>query len=444
MEHHQLKFHHFWWLIVLVCHCEVTFGATRAPSWFYHRFYQHYQRHISDWWETNKEIQILQEYLRIPSVHPDPDYGPCVEFLQRQADSLNLPSTVHHPSLPEKPIVVITWQGSEPELPTILLNSHMDVVPVYAESWSHPPFGAEIDSQGRIYARGTQDTKGQGMAYLGAIRQLQSQGFQPKRTLHITYVPDEEIGGKHGMKAFVETQEFRDLNVGFALDESSPFDVENYFLFYAEKTMWRTILTATGQPGHAAILSENTAGEKFAAIIAKLMDRRQIEMEKVQEGIPLGNVTSINLTKVSGGVQTNVIPEKLTATFDIRLPPQEDLDEFEGQLRQWIEESGGGIELSFEEKDIKSPYVPIDNTNPQYAALQDLFTELNFDVRNEVLPMVSDSRYIRGKNIPAIGFIPMNKTPLLAHDHNEFIYASKYIEMIENFAKIIPKLTNES
>lgn len=48
----------------------------------------------------------------------------------RQAQSLNLPSKIYYVA-PGKPIVRITWIGQKPELPSILLNSHMDVVPVY-------------------------------------------------------------------------------------------------------------------------------------------------------------------------------------------------------------------------------------------------------------------------------------------------------------------------
>ncbi|XP_055694146.1 aminoacylase-1-like isoform X2 [Lutzomyia longipalpis] len=441
MEHHQLKFHHFWWLIVLVCHCEVTFGATRAPSWFYHRFYQHYQRHISDWWETNKEIQILQEYLRIPSVHPDPDYGPCVEFLQRQADSLNLPLIVHHPSLPNKPIVIITWQGTNPELPTILLNSHMDVVPVYPESWSHPPFGAEIDAQGRIFARGSQDTKGQGTAYLGAVRQLQDEGFQPKRTLHIMYVPDEEIGADHGMKAFVETQEFRDLNIGFAIDEGATAPFESLFVFNAEKTRWAPIFKAKGNPGHGAILAEKTSGEGFSRLIAKIMNYRQMQMAKLQNGVPWGNVTSINLTKVQGGIQTNVIPEELSAFFDIRLALDEDQDAYLEMLKGFIEEAGGNIELTFEVKDNPSPPTILDDSDPFWVTFKDTMTELASSLDLQIMPGVTDMRFVRPKGVRAIGFNPMNHTPIRFHAHNEFIYANQYMQAIKNFARIIEKLT---
>lgn len=53
-----------------------------------------------------------------------------MEFLLRQARSLNLPSNIYYMA-PGKPIVIITWIGKKPELPSVLLNSHMDVVPVY-------------------------------------------------------------------------------------------------------------------------------------------------------------------------------------------------------------------------------------------------------------------------------------------------------------------------
>lgn len=50
-------------------------------------------------------------------------------FLTRQAQSLDLPIKVYRVH-PKKPIVVLTWVGTQPTKPSILLNSHMDVVPV--------------------------------------------------------------------------------------------------------------------------------------------------------------------------------------------------------------------------------------------------------------------------------------------------------------------------
>lgn len=84
---------------------------------------------------------------------------------------------------------MITWQGTEPTLPSIVLNSHMDVVPVFEDKWTHPPFSAHIDAEGRIFARGSQDMKCVGVQYLAAIRALKKDGVTLKRTLHIMFVP---------------------------------------------------------------------------------------------------------------------------------------------------------------------------------------------------------------------------------------------------------------
>lgn len=113
----------------------------------------------------------------------------CIAFLKRQAEQLDLPIELHHPFDETKPIAVITWLGTDPSLPSIILNSHMDVVPVYAEQWTHPPFGAEMDESGRIFARGTQDMKSVGAQYLGAINALKTKGVRLKRTIHVTFVP---------------------------------------------------------------------------------------------------------------------------------------------------------------------------------------------------------------------------------------------------------------
>ena len=55
--------------------------------------------------------------------------------------------------------------------------------------------------------------------YLLAVERLKSQGFAPRRSIHLSFVPDEEIGGSDGMAKFLATDVFKGLNVGLALDE---------------------------------------------------------------------------------------------------------------------------------------------------------------------------------------------------------------------------------
>lgn len=69
-------------------------------------------------------------YAFFPSPPPTDE---CVRFLSELAGGLNLPVTVVHLD-PERPVVIITLLGTNPELPSVLLNSHMDVVPVFPVS----------------------------------------------------------------------------------------------------------------------------------------------------------------------------------------------------------------------------------------------------------------------------------------------------------------------
>lgn len=144
---------------------------------------------------------------------------PAVDFLKRQAADLGFDFQVAVPVTPKKPVVILTWVGTHPDLKSIVLNSHMDVVPVFEEFWTHKPFSADMDDEGRIFARGSQDMKCVGMQYLGALRYFKRMGMRFKRTIHCTFVPEEELGGVGGMRDFVHDHKFKDLNVGFSLDE---------------------------------------------------------------------------------------------------------------------------------------------------------------------------------------------------------------------------------
>lgn len=165
-----------------------------------------------------------------------------MQFLKRQAESLNLTFNVYRLFNEKSPIVVISWIGTKPTLPSIMLNSHMDVVPVFAEYWTHPPFGAEIDDEGRIFARGAQDMKSMAVQYLAAIRALKNLNQTLERTIHVIYVPDEETDSKYGMKPFVHHEVFKSLNVGFAIDEGSTNENDVYRIFYGERSNWSKLI----------------------------------------------------------------------------------------------------------------------------------------------------------------------------------------------------------
>jgi aminoacylase len=97
-----------------------------------------------------------------------------------------------------------------------------------------------MEKDGKIFARGSQDMKCVGTQYLGAIRAMKKEGTRLKRTFHIMWVPEEEVGGVLGMREFVHTDHFKELNIGFSLDEGIAAPGEVYPVFYAERSIWRT------------------------------------------------------------------------------------------------------------------------------------------------------------------------------------------------------------
>lgn len=391
----------------------------------------------------HEAVTNFREYLRIPSVQPDVNYDDCVKFLKKQAMSLGLPVRVYSVVL-GKPIVVLTWEGTEPTLPSILLNSHMDVVPVFPEKWTYDPFSAIKDKNGNIFARGSQDMKCVGIQYLEAVRRLKSKGVRLRRTVHISFVPDEEIGGKDGMAKFVNTADFLELNVGFALDEGMASPTEQFPVFYGERSIWHMFIHCPGTPGHGSLLLHDTAGEKVRIIIDRFMDYREKEKKKLEQdpNLTVGDVTTVNLTQLKGGVQSNVVPPELIVVFDVRLAVTVDHAQFEAMVNGWCAEAGPGTYIEFEQKEPKVQVTKLDSSNPWWIAFRKACNDMKLELKQAIFPGGTDSRYVRGVGLPALGFSPMNKTPVLLHDHDEFLNEDIFLKGIDIYCQIIPAVAN--
>lgn len=150
-------------------------------------------------------------------------YVQAADFLVAFGDKLGLESKKFEYAI-GKPIVLLKWTGRDPSLPAVLLNSHYDVVPAVKEHWKTDPFKPVLDeASATIFGRGTQDMKSVCMQYLEAIARLKAADATATspflRTIYLSYLPDEEVGGSDGAAQFVNDSLFKQLNVGVALDE---------------------------------------------------------------------------------------------------------------------------------------------------------------------------------------------------------------------------------
>ena len=428
------------------------------------------------------ETSLLKfiELIRFPTISNSAvvngSYQACGTWLLNQLKEIGLHSFILEESLENKPIVIATWEGSDPSLPCLLLNSHYDVVPVVLDKWTVPAFDG-LRQNGKIYGRGTQDMKCVCMQYITAIAKLKSLGdFKPIRTIHLSFIPDEEIGGIDGMNILLTSDWFASVKLELALDEGLANESNDMSIFYGERLPWWVKITAQGNTGHASRFIDGTAVEQLLAVTSKAMEFRK-EQKDILHGVnqhagcshavavkkkaTLGDVTSMNITMLRSGVQANgedivnVIPPTAEAGFDIRISPNMETSEMLSKLDLWCEEvtrntpglnkkEGHGVSWSF----VRDPLYShnITSTDPavnQWYALfeQTLLTQHNIKLVPEVFPAATDSRFLRALGYKAFGFSPMRNIRIMLHENDEFIEEAVYAEGCQVYVTLIRALS---
>ncbi|XP_068718349.1 aminoacylase-1-like [Montipora capricornis] len=391
-------------------------------------------------------ITVFREYLRIKTVQPNPDYESAVIFLERIAGELDLKFKCIRNDNGEVTVVILTWEGSDPSLPSIMLNSHMDVVPVFPEHWTYEPFSAHKTENGDIYARGSQDMKCVGIQYIEAIRKLKVQAVTLLRSIHMTFVPDEEIGGEKGMQAFVKLDDFKSMNVGFALDEGLANPTDVFKIFYGERPALWVKVTCKGPPGHGSRFIEGTAGEKMCKVVQSFYAYREEQKKRLNSNpdLRLGDVTSVNWTVTEGGVQANVVPAEMSSVFDIRVTPTTDVEEVDNMIKKWCFEAGEGVSYEYIQHSGNSVLTSTADDDPWWSAFSSACNKMGLKIEKDIFPAGTDSRFLRQLGYPAIGFSPMNNTPILLHDHDEYLNENVFLHGIKIYCEIITALGNQA
>jgi len=157
--------------------------------------------------ETNKDkyLRELTDLLAIPSVSTNKenvsDLRRCAQWVADHMRSIGLQRVEIMPT-PGHPVVYGEWLGA-PGKPTVLLYGHYDVQPPEPlELWTSPPFQATI-RDGRLYARGAADDKGQVFIHLKSIEAFLKNGGSLPINVKLLIEGEEEIGSEH-LEVFVK------------------------------------------------------------------------------------------------------------------------------------------------------------------------------------------------------------------------------------------------
>lgn len=156
----------------------------------------------------------------------------------------------------------------------------------------------------------------------------------------------------------------------------------------------------------------------------------------------LGDVTTVNITQIKGGKQRNVLPPLVEITVDVRMAVTVDVVEFEKMLNRWAKESGENIEIEYLVKEAYQPATKTDDSNIYWKAFKQATEKLNLKIKPQVFPAGTDAAYVRAAGIPAIGFSPMINTPVLLHDHDEFLNVDVYLKGIEIYETLLENIAN--
>lgn len=433
--------------------------------------------------ESEAAIQRFQTFLRFETVSQTaPESGAyvkCAEFLVQEMKALKVLTDVHllEEAPDHSPVVVGKWEGKDPMLPVLLLNSHYDVVPAAAEDWkAAKPFEA-LRKDGRIYGRGTQDMKCVCMMYLEAIRCLTAlqPDWTPARTIYLTFVPDEECGGA-GMAGFLESALYKETivkkhgGIALALDEGLASTTDTFSVFYGERLPWWIDVEATGPTGHGSRFIDNTAVEQLIELSRKALQFRKGQRDQlgmkdhencthavVAKNKTLGDVTSLNITSLKAGVYAgsqlayNCVPPSAKCTLDIRISPHVPPKDISNMLDQWCQEcskapeSGSKITWKHAFGQGGSAYQHATTSmdpavNPWYKVFSDTFGDLDIELDPQVFPAATDSRFLRALGIRALGFSPMRKTEIMLHENDEYVLEENFLEGIGIYVRLIEDL----
>lgn len=381
--------------------------------------------------ESEKEmILFLQKYIRINTMHPHPDYKEVISLFKQQAhnDGFAYQEVV----LPSgNPVLIISYQGTNPELPSLALNHHMDIVPApNIQEWKTPPLAGEI-REGSVVGRGTQDMKGIGVVHYFALKEIKERGIRLERTVHIFIVPDEERGGFKGTQEFIKTDAFKALHVGFVVDEGRASGKKDMlFLKIDERKPLQLLITSKGELAHGSKLDSFNAIHELVKFLYKIVLIQQTNREKLAS-TEAGLLLSMNITSLGSGIThenetaLNVIPGSAQATIDIRVPPTMKIEQAQKLIEQELScfpTIHYTIEATVPDREVRDCAKTI-----LYQAFEKIIKENGMDVQPQISEGTSDLRYYYALGICGIGFTPFTGIDNI-HGTNESVTLGDLIQ----------------
>lgn len=255
-------------------------------------------------------LEELTSFLRFPSISTQPEHAPdlvaCAEWLREKLTTIGLTATVH--PTPGSPVVIASTPR-DPAKRTVLVYGHYDVQPPDPlDGWTTPPFEPRIE-EGRIYARGAADNKGQILAHiLGVAQTLRERGSLPVNLIFL--IEGEEEIGSPNLADFLRAHK-EDLSCDLvAISDTAMAPGNKPALTYALRGIaaMELIVRGPARDLHSGLFGGAVANP--ATVVARLLaslhdDEGRVRIPGFYDAVrplqPWERVAAADLEKASGG-----------------------------------------------------------------------------------------------------------------------------------------------
>ena len=390
------------------------------------------------------QVEFLKSLVRVPSDNPP---GDCALHAETAAAGLEaLGFTVERHPVPESLVrkngmssatnLIVRHTFGSGKGPVIALNGHGDVVPP-GEGWTVDPYGA-VEKDGALYGRGVAVSKSDFATYAFALLALQNSGLPLDGGLELHFTHDEEAGGEIGPKWLIEqglTKATYAISAGFS-----------YAITVAHNGVLHLEVIVRGRQAHAAMPA--TGVDALAAslpILAAIYgERRRLGgIVSAEKGIGSPQIT---VGLISGGINTNVVPDRITFRIDRRIIPEEDGAAVERALIDLIKGASPampGLKVECRRIMLAEPLRPLPQVSRLVGAIEVHARDvLGVAVAPTGVPLYTDARHYAAAGIPTVlyGAGPRSILEANAHGADEHLRLSDLRAATEIIARALAEL----
>ena len=352
----------------------------------------------------DEEVQFLQALVQVPTDTPPGNNAPHAERTAELLKGFGFEAEKH--AVPQAAVenyglasitnlIVRRRYGDAKSGRTVALNAHGDVVPP-GEGWTHGPYSGEV-VDGKLYGRASAVSKSDFATYTFATRALESLGAKLEGGVELHFTYDEEFGGELGPGWLLKnklTQPDLLLAAGFS-----------YQVVTAHNGCLQMEVTVHGKMAHAAIPDTGVDALQGAVAILNALYAQNTLYKQVTSKVPGITHPYLNVGRIEGGTNTNVVPGKVVLKLDRRMIPEEKPAEVEATIRRVIADAAAtfpGITVEIKRLLLANALQPLPGNKPLVDALRKhgeaVFGEA---IATSGTPLYTDVRLYGEAGVPA-------------------------------------------